>query len=95
MGQQDYNKVLYEEAVDETGTVSTVALTDSDDNSVGTLESKFTASEATSEYEETQGITNDLLNVHGLAPWPKPEGATRLVYENLDGIQTRIRNNDK
>ena len=42
-----------------------------------------------------RGISDDLLNVHGIAPGPKPEGVTRLLYENPDGFNTRIGGNEK
>ncbi len=47
------------------------------------------------ENEEIKGVTDDLLNVHGIVPGPKPEGVTRLIYENPYGFNTRISNNDK
>ena len=36
-----------------------------------------------------------MLEVHGVAPNKEAEGVTRLLYENVDGIQNRICNNDK
>ena len=35
------------------------------------------------------------MNVHGIAPGAKPEGVTRLIYENPDGFNTRISGNEK
>merc|ERR1712086_334557 len=95
--QVDQDEVLFNEAIDETDTVSTVGLTDSDDSedesSTGIT---ITAAIATAlENEEIQGISNDLLNVHGIAPGAKPEGVTRLIYENPDGFNTRISGNKK
>ena len=56
-----------------------MSLTDSDDESLGT---NFTAVEATYlENEEIQGVSDDLLSMHGIAPGPKAEGVTRLIYE--------------
>ena len=91
----DYDEVLYNEALDETETVSTVSLTDSDSESVD-IAGEFTPAIATMlENEEISGINDDLLNIHGIAPGPKPEGVTQLIYENPDGFNTRISNNDK
>ena len=94
----DQDEVLYNEALDETGTVSTAALSDSDDESLGsgTFRESITAAEAAFlEREAISGISDDLLNVHGFAPGPKPEGVTRLIYENPDGFNTRISGNEK
>ena len=91
--QADQDEVLFNEAIDETGTVSTVGLTDLDDDTIAT---GVTEAEATMlENQEIQGITGDLLNVHGIAPGAKPEGVTRLIYENPDGFNTRISGNEK
>ena len=35
------------------------------------------------------------MNVHGISPGAKPEGVTRLIYENLNGFNTRISGNEK
>ena len=94
----DHDEVLYNEALDETGTVSTACLSDSDDEPWGDDSNRdpITAAEATIlEKEAVSGISDDLLNVHGIAPWPKPEGVTRLIYENPDGFNTRISGNEK
>ena len=94
----DQDEVLYNEALNETGTVSTAALSDSDDESLGseTFREPITAAEAAFlERGAISGKSDDLLNVHGVAPGPKPEGVTRLIYENPDGFNTRIRGNEK
>ena len=104
---QDQDEALYNAAVDETGTVSTQGLTDSDDDSVST-KGESAAGEYTNvggstveieasikEISEIQGVADELLTVHGVAPGPKPEGVTRMIYENLDGINTRICGNEK
>ena len=91
--QVDPDEALYNEAIDETGTVSTAGLTDSDDDTIAT---GITSAEATYlENEEIQGISDDLLNVHGISPGAKPEGVTRLIYENPNGFNTRISGNEK
>ncbi|MEJ2137350.1 MAG: hypothetical protein P8X86_19155, partial [Desulfofustis sp.] len=87
------DEALYNEAIDETGTVSTVGLTDSDSEGEG---EHITAATATYlEREEIEGVCDDLLTVHGVAPGPKAEGVTRLIYENVDGLNTRISDNEK
>ena len=96
-GQLDADEVLYNEAIDETGTVSTASLTDSDgesdEESLG--RQNITATATTLEEEAVRGISDDLLNVHGIAPGAKPEGVSRLIYENIDGINTKISGNEK
>ena len=93
-GQVDLDEVLFNKAIDETGTVSTAGLTDSDNESFGNK----TIAEAEATYlelEEVGGVSDELLTVHGMAPGPKPEGVTRLIYENPDGFNTRISGNSK
>ena len=91
--QADMDEVLFNEAIDETGTVSTAGLTDSDNESLG---NRIIEAEATYlEQEEIQGVSDDLLTIHGMAPGPKPEEVTRLIYENPDGFNTRINGNEK
>ena len=92
----DKDKVLFNEALDETQTVSTASLTDSDDESVGTIATNVTTAEAIFwETEAVQKLSSDLLTVHGVAPGPKPEGVTRMIYENPDGFNTKISDNEK
>jgi hypothetical protein len=75
--QVDMDEVLYNKTIDETGTVSTVGLPDSDDDTIAT---GITASAATYlENEEIQGVSDNLLNVHDIAPGAKPEGVMRLI----------------
>ena len=47
------------------------------------------------EFREMRGVSDEVLKVHGSAPGKKPEGVTRLVYENVNGIQCKWANNDK
>ena len=35
-------------------------------------------------------IAEELLRVHGIAPGKKPEGVTRIIYENANSFNTRI-----
>jgi hypothetical protein len=41
------------------------------------------------------GITEDVQRIHGILPASKGEGIIRLLYENANGINNRISNNDK
>jgi hypothetical protein len=41
------------------------------------------------------GITKDVQRIHGILPASKGEGIIRLLYENANGINNRISNNDK
>ena len=82
------DEVLYNEAIDETGTVSTAGLSDADEDSWGDG-NKYSLA-ATLEREEVAGIADELLEVHGVAPNRKAEGVTRLLYENVDGTNNRI-----
>ena len=79
---------MYNDAVDETGMVSTAGLADSDSESVGTW-AEF------AKLEEIRGVSGDFLEVHGVIVAQKPEGATRLIYENGNGFDSRISNNNK
>ena len=47
------------------------------------------------EMEELLGMEDYLLQPHGLVPGVKGEGVTRLLYENPDGLNSNIANNDK
>ena len=94
--QADQDEVLFNEAVDKTGTVSTVGLADSENSEDDETVTGTTAVMATYlENEGIQGVSDDLLNVHAIVPGVKPEGVTRLIYENPDGINTRISRNEK
>ena len=44
----------------------------------------------TLEAQELAGVHDELLEVQGVAPGKKAEGTTRLMYENVDGLQNRI-----
>ena len=50
---------------------------------------------ARQELQEIRGVSDEVLKVHGVAPGSKPEGVTRLLYENINGIPCRWANNDK
>ena len=41
------------------------------------------------------GISDEVLEVHGVAPGQKVEGVTRVLYKNYDGMNNNIGGNDK
>jgi hypothetical protein len=45
--------------------------------------------------KEIRGVSEYLLNVHGLPPGRKGEGVTRVIYENLNGLQSALSTNEK
>ena len=89
----DHDKVLYNEALDETGTVSTEGLTDSEAESWN--DSVSAEGVEALEIQEVAGVNDELLEVQGVAPGGKVEGTTRLIYENADGLQNTIGGNEK
>ena len=40
-------------------------------------------------------ISEELIRLHGIAPGRKPEGVTRIIYENANSFKTRISGNEK
>ena len=48
-----------------------------------------------SELKEVRESVHELLKVHGAISMKKAEDIIRLIYENLNGINNRISNNDK
>ena len=59
--QVDWDDVLYEDALDENGTVSKAGLTDEE-------EDHQTIATDISERVEIEGVTDEVLLVHGIAP---------------------------
>lgn len=47
------------------------------------------------EMEEIGDVSDDLLVIHGVAPIKKPEGCSRFMYENPDGLNNRLSGNEK
>ena len=80
---------LYKEAIDETGTVETTALTDSDNESLSSTE------ELSPQQFIKSNICEDLLKIHGVAPGKKPDGVTRFIMENVNGMPNHINGNEK
>ena len=44
---------------------------------------------------DIRGVSDDVLQVHGVPPGRKEEGITRLIYENANGISNRLCGDDK
>ena len=86
--QVDWDEVLYKNALDETGTVSTTGMTE-DELDNGTMATEFT------ERMEIEGVSDKVLSVHGLAPGKKADGVTQMIYENPNGFNSRIGSNEK
>jgi hypothetical protein len=82
-----------ENELDETGTVDTDGLTDDESVETSSLKQGLAARER--ELLEACGVNDELLQVHETAPGSKQEGVTRLLYENLNGINSRLSQNDK
>ena len=74
------------EAINETGTVAAPLM---EDNS----ERRRIAEQEVS--KEIEGVSEYLLKVHGLPPGQKGEGVTRVIYENLNGLQSTLSKNEK
>ena len=45
------------------------------------------------EMEEIKGVTDEILEVHGVAPGKKEEVVTRVIYENPNGFNSQITRN--
>ena len=45
--------------------------------------------------KEIRGVSEYLLNVHGLPPVLRRDGVTRVMYENLNGLQSTLSKNEK
>ena len=82
---------LLSSALDETGTVDITC--DSLDVSYNYSGRLALIQQEIKNIKETS-ITDDRLKIHGLLP-SKGEGITRLIYENVNGINNRLSNNDK
>jgi hypothetical protein len=77
---------LLDEAIDEMGTVAALSVEDAS-------EQHRTAEQEVS--KEIGGVLEYPLNVHGLPPGWKGEGVTRVIYENLNGLQSTLSKNEK
>jgi hypothetical protein len=81
------------DSIDETGTVDTSGLTD--DGSVGSESSMEGLSAKLKEMLEASGVRDELLSVHGVALGSKAEGIVRLIYENVNRLNSRMSDNEK
>ena len=79
--------------IDETGTVDTSGL--EEDESVSPQSSAEGRSVKLKEMVEASGVREELLSVHGVAPGSKAEGIVRLIYENLNGLNSRMSDDEK
>jgi hypothetical protein len=70
---------LLDEAINETGTVPCPT-------PGGDEESRVNVEEQLK--KEIREVSEYLLEVHGVPPGRKGEGVTRLIYENLNGLQS-------
>jgi hypothetical protein len=78
--------------VDETGTMDASFLFNS--------ESEMKEQLALTEHQEINkvmelGISDEVLQVHGVALLSKGEGVVRLIYENVNGLSNKLSNNEK
>ena len=91
------DQALFDAAIDETRTVTTVGESDSDSE---ISESDFLSDIRLTEIElqelaEVRDIQEYLLQVHGTPPGKKQDGVVRLIYENLNGLNSRLSGNEK
>ena len=71
--------------MDKNGTINTAELSEFDADVLGEqYQKKLTAT--TLEMEEIMEISDEILEVHGVAPGRKAESLTRVIYENSDGL---------
>ena len=79
-------EVLFNDAIDDTGTVSEASLINPDDKCKEQYLYEKRRSEKC-EMEEIKGVTNEVLKVHVIAPRKKGEGVTIVIYENPNGFK--------
>jgi hypothetical protein len=79
-------KRLLDEAINKTGTVPCT-------NVGGDKESRINVEEQL--IKEIREVPDYLLKIHGVPPGRKGEGITRLMYENLNGLQSTLSSNKK
>jgi len=76
--------------IDETGTVNVAGL--EEEGAVLAREMEQVREE---ERQALRGVDPTLLTVHGTAPGSKQDGTCRLLYENINGISTKMSGNKK
>jgi len=61
----------------------------------GTIDTTCLQSREEIQQQEQTGVSDKVLQVHGVLPERMEEGITRLIYENANGIPNRLNGNDK
>ncbi len=79
-------KRLLDEAINKTGTVPCT-------NVGGDKESRINVEEQL--IKEIREVSGYLLEVHGVPPGQKGDGMTKLMYENLNGLQSTLLGKNK
>lgn len=90
--QSIYTTTPSENALDETGTVDVGDLLADDGASAEDRDAREILRE---ELEAVASVDEEILKVHGRVPSEKREGTVRLLYENMNGINNRMADNDK
>jgi len=75
-----------DEAIDEMGTVPCSIAGDDEESQVNVEEQLR---------KEIREVSDYLLEVHGVPPGRKGEGIARLIYENLNGLQSTLSNKNE
>ena len=87
---------LLSSALDETGTVDYIC---NNENMYGISDEceqlALLEQQQIKELVNELGISDETLQIHGLFPNTKGEGITRLIYENANGISSKLMGNDK
>jgi exonuclease III len=78
-------------ALDETGTVDASFLCNNNENN----EQIVLVEQQERNRVAELGVPEEVLRIHGVAPGSKRDGVIRLIYENVNGINNRLCNNDK
>jgi hypothetical protein len=76
---------LLDDAINETGRVAAPPVEDNGEQ-CRTAENEVS--------KEIRGVLEYLLNVHRLPPGQKRDGVTRVMYENLNGLQSMLSKNE-
>ncbi len=89
---RDDHLVLAAWSVDKTGTVDASFMLQS--------EREINKQLALTEHQERNrvmelGISEEVLQVHGVAPASKGKGVVQLIYENVNDLSNRLSNNEK
>ena len=74
----DQDEILYDEAIDETGTIDTAELSDFDADVLREQYQKILTATAL-EMKKIMEIADEILEVHGLSPGRKAEGVTSVI----------------